>query len=92
MTKEPSKRHVAVALSLEQFAYRLNKVIEVCCAALAAAMILIIWFGVIERYVFHLGMTWTEELARYVMIWTALLAVPACAYRREHIGLDVLFS
>ncbi|MBU0801577.1 MAG: TRAP transporter small permease, partial [Alphaproteobacteria bacterium] len=31
-----------------------------------------------------------EELARYIMIWGILLAVPCCCYRREHIGLAIL--
>jgi TRAP-type C4-dicarboxylate transport system permease small subunit len=60
------------------------------CAALAAAMILIVWFGVFERYVVGMGQTWTEELARFVMIWLALLAIPCAAYYREHIGLEMI--
>jgi TRAP-type C4-dicarboxylate transport system permease small subunit len=43
-----------------------------------------------ERYFLRLGVTWTEEFSRYVMIWVALLAVSCAAYQREHIGLDLL--
>lgn len=82
----------AAALILDRIGYRLNCWNERVCALLAAAMLLVVGFGVVERYVFHLGHTWPEELARYIMIWMALLAVPVCAYRREHIGLDILFS
>ncbi len=66
---------------------RVNWVVERCCALLMAAMVLVIWFGVVERYFLRLGATWTEEFSRYVMIWVALLAVSCAAYRREHIGL-----
>lgn len=77
---------------LEKAAFKINWVLERVCAALAAAMILIIWYGVIERYVIRAGGTWTEELSRYVMIWLALLAVPCAAYYREHIGLELFLA
>ncbi|MDR1488890.1 MAG: TRAP transporter small permease [Desulfovibrio sp.] len=75
----------------ERFAYRLNWINERVCAALVAATVIIVWFGVFERYIFAMGMIWTEELARYLMIWAALMAVPCCAYRREHIAVYLLF-
>lgn len=67
---------------------RLNWAVERVCALLMAALVLVIWFEVLQRYLLHLGYTWGEELSRYIMIWAALLAVPCGAYRREHIGLE----
>jgi len=78
--------------SLEHVAYRVNWLLERACAALAAAMVLIIWYGVLDRYVLHSSGTWTEELSRYVMIWLALLAIPCAAYYREHIGLELFLA
>jgi TRAP-type C4-dicarboxylate transport system permease small subunit len=75
---------------LQRFAYRLNWAIERVCALLVGVMVVVIWFGVVERYFLHLGMTWTEEFSRYVMIWAALLAVSCGAFYREHIGLDII--
>ncbi len=71
-------------------ARRLNWLVERVCAALVGIMVVVIWFGVVERYFLHLGFTWTEELSRYVMIWAALLAVSCGAFYREHIGLDIV--
>lgn len=92
MERQHSSALVSFATRLDAIAYRINRGNEFLCAVLAACMVFIVGFGVVERYVMHLGHTWPEELARYVMIWMALLAVPVCAYRREHIGLDILFS
>lgn len=75
-----------------QFATRLNWVVERLCALLVALMVLDIWFGILARYVFELGITWTEELARYIMIWAALLAVSCAAHYREHIGLTLVME
>ncbi|MDR2075784.1 MAG: TRAP transporter small permease [Desulfovibrio sp.] len=82
----------SLAESAERFAYRLNWINERVCAALVAGTVITVWFGIVERYIFAMGLIWTEELARYLMIWSALLAVPCCAYRREHIAVDLLFS
>ena len=76
--------------SLHRFSTRLNWVIERICALLVGLMVVVIWFGVVERYFLHWGLTWTEEFSRYVMIWVALLAVSCGAYYREHIGLDIV--
>ena len=71
-------------------AHRLNWFVERLCALLVGIMVVVIWFGVVERYFLNLGFTWTEELSRYVMIWAALLAVSCGAFYREHIGLDIV--
>jgi TRAP-type C4-dicarboxylate transport system permease small subunit len=75
---------------LYTIARRLNWVVERVCALLVGTMVVVIWFGVMERYFLELGATWTEELSRYVMIWAALLAVSCGAFYREHIGLDLV--
>lgn len=71
-------------------ARRLNWLVERICALLVGVMVVVIWFGVVERYILHLGFTWTEEFSRYVMIWAALLAVSCGAFYREHIGLNIV--
>ncbi len=69
---------------------RLDFLLSRLCALLIAVMVAIVWFGVVSRYILELGITWTEELSRYVMIWAALLAMPVGVYRRAHIGVEIL--
>ncbi|MEZ5660835.1 MAG: TRAP transporter small permease [Burkholderiaceae bacterium] len=61
-------------------------------AVLLALLVLDVWLGVIVRYLIPLDITFTEEAARYLMIWVALLAVSSGIPRREHIGVQVLFE
>jgi TRAP-type C4-dicarboxylate transport system permease small subunit len=75
---------------LDAFGGRLNWGVERFCALLMAALVMVIWFEVFQRYTLGLGFTWGEELSRYIMIWAALMAVPVGAYRREHIGLEII--
>ncbi|MCK5517210.1 MAG: TRAP transporter small permease [Desulfobulbaceae bacterium] len=75
---------------LDTVAKRINWLVERICALLLGIMVLVIWFGVVERYFLHLGITWAEEFSRYIMIWAALLAVSCGAFYREHIGLNIV--
>ena len=67
-----------------------NRGIELLCAALLAILVVDIWIGVFGRYLFELPVTWAEELARYLMIWAALLAVSCGVARREHVAVTAL--
>jgi TRAP-type C4-dicarboxylate transport system permease small subunit len=81
-------RHIFNITSL--YSQRLNWLVERLCALLVALMILDVWLGVISRYLVDMKITWTEEFARYLMIWAALLAVSCGVYYREHVGLMLL--
>ena len=71
---------------------RLNRYVERFCVALMVLLVLDVWLGVLVRYAIPLPLTFTEELARYLMIWMALLAVSSGICHREHIGVLVLFE
>lgn len=72
------------------FSSRLNRMVEVTCAVLVGVMVLVVWLGIVDRYLVGANITWTEEFARYVMIWAALLSVSCGARMREHIGFNML--
>jgi TRAP-type transport system small permease protein len=67
-------------------------VVERVCALLAVVLVLDVWLGVTVRYLIPLPITFMEELARYLMIWMALLAVSCGISRREHIGVLILWE
>lgn len=65
----------------------LNTVVEAIVAGLMLALVFDVWLGVVDRYFFHWQLPWPEVLARYLMIWAAMLAVSSGVARRDHIGL-----
>lgn len=67
--------------------HQINRVIEAIVAVLMVALVVDVWIGVVDRYWFHWQLPWPEVLARYLMIWAAMLAVSSGIARREHIGL-----
>ncbi|MGB3554855.1 MAG: TRAP transporter small permease [Jannaschia sp.] len=71
---------------------RINKVVEALVAGLMLALVLDVWLGVVDRYYFHWQLPWPEVVARYLMIWAAMLAVSSGISRREHIGLTAFIN
>lgn len=82
----------AVAATAKRWSLRVNWAVERVCVALLVLLVLDVWLGVLARYVIPLPLTFTEELARYLMIWMALLAVSSGIAHREHIGVEYIFS
>lgn len=75
---------------LNAFGALVNKINQYAVGILMALLILDVWVGVADRYIFHWQLSWVEELARYIMIWGILLAVPCCTFGREHMGLEFI--
>lgn len=75
----------------------LNKLNDALSAALkwvlvAVFLVLVIdvvW-GVGSRYLFGAQASWSEELARLLMVWLALLGAALAAREDRHLGLDVI--
>ena len=83
---------MTMAARTRRWSLQLNRYVERACVALLALLVIDVWLGVLVRYVIPLPLTFTEELARYLMIWTALLAVSSGIAHREHIGVEFVYS
>ncbi|MCC7282148.1 MAG: TRAP transporter small permease [Acetobacteraceae bacterium] len=60
------------------------------CATLLGAMATLVFANVIGRYVFGVSASWAEEVARYLMIWSALLAAGLALREGAHIAVETL--
>ncbi len=66
----------------------INKVCLTICVALLGAMVVTTFVQIICR-VFFTALSWSEELARYFLIWTSLLGA-GCVYKSGS-NIAVLF-
>lgn len=56
---------------------------------LGLVMTMVILLQVFARYVIYLPLPWSEELARYLMIWLGMLGSVVALRRGRHIGVRV---
>ncbi len=57
-------------------------------AALVLAEILVLFAGVLARYVFHTPLIWSDELASILFLWLAMLGAVVAFERGEHMRMS----
>lgn len=70
----------------------LNRICEVALIIFLAAMAVVVFLQVLFRYVLHLPLFWTEEFARYCLVWASLLGAAVALKRGEHIAVTFLLD
>ena len=68
----------------------LDVILRNALIVLMAALVISVSWQVISRYVFASPSSWTEEVARFLMIWVGLLGAAYAFRTRVHLGLDIL--
>lgn len=51
---------------------------ETILLILLVLMTCIMGIQIVSRYVFQNSLTWSEELVRYMFVWSAFLGIPFC--------------
>lgn len=71
-------------------AERLETVTAVAACSLLAVNIADILLGVFARYLLKSSLAWTEEVARYTLVWFVMVGA-SCAFRHgDHMAIDFL--
>ena len=65
----------------------LGAVVEILAATLVAAEIVILFSGVVARYVLNHPLIWSDELASILFLWLAMLGAVIAFRRDEHMRM-----
>ena len=68
----------------------IDKIIEVMCAAIMGYMVLAVCWQVITRFVLKNPSTVTEEILRYLLVWTTMVGGAYAYGRRKHLSINML--
>lgn len=69
---------------------RVHKYLGFFLVALLALMTIDVLLGVFTRYVLGSQLSWTEELARFLLIWIGMLGTAYASGERMHLSIDLL--
>ena len=64
------------------------RVLETVLILAVAVLVLVVLWGVFTRYVMSEQAKWSEELARFLLIWISLLGGAAAFGEKAHLGVD----
>jgi len=67
-----------------------DRVLEWLLATLMAVMVINVCWQVATRFLFHSPSSYTEELARFLLIWVGLLGASYAFGKRMHLAIDLL--
>ncbi len=68
----------------------LDKLFKGVLSGLMVLMVFCVTWQVFSRYVLNSPSSWTEELARFALIWIGLLGSAYAYHLKMHLGLDLL--
>ncbi len=70
--------------------FGIDKAVCWICILFGMIMTVSTLVGILFRYVMTNPLPWTEELARYTMIWMGLMAISLGVKRESHLGLNIV--
>ena len=82
-------RRGSIGSSLDTY---LGYLVEVPAAALVVAEIVVLFTGVVSRYVLHRPLIWSDELASILFLWLAMLGAVVAFRRGEHMRMTALVA
>ena len=65
---------------------------KMICTVTLALMSAIIVAQVFFRYVLNNSLSWSEELARYLFIWTIYIGISYGVKMDKHVAVDAVYS
>jgi TRAP-type C4-dicarboxylate transport system, small permease component len=68
----------------------ISRLAEIIAAILLAAMCCLVFTNVVCRYLLHFSIPWSEEISRFLQIWTVFLGTALVYKENGHMGMDVL--
>ncbi len=80
----------SLARWLDRIDRALGTLIEVPAALLVLAEVVVLLMGVIWRYVLHLPLIWSDELASILFLWLAMLGSIVALRRGEHMRMTAI--
>jgi TRAP-type transport system small permease protein len=70
----------------------LRRVVDAVLIFLLVAMVFLIMFQILGRYVFNYSISWSEEAATFAQVWLVMLGAGLAMRNRHHVGIDILIN
>jgi TRAP-type C4-dicarboxylate transport system permease small subunit len=73
---------------MKQIRKKIDRAVEILLVALLSVMVLNVLWQVFTRFFISSPSAFTDELARYLMIWLGILGASYVAGKQEHVAID----
>ncbi|MGE4485138.1 MAG: TRAP transporter small permease [Oscillospiraceae bacterium] len=73
---------------MERFAKRLEFLLKAIVLILLGCLVVLVFMQVVLRYVFSYGIAWSEEMSRYLFVWSVFLSIAVAVKQKSHLMLE----
>src|SRR4030067_117658 len=70
--------------------FQADRIARFLIAMMMAVMIAVVLFGVFNRFLFKFPVSWTEEVAKYLLVWVSMLGSSVAIRVGAHVGVGLL--
>ncbi|MBJ6367442.1 TRAP transporter small permease [Snuella sedimenti] len=71
---------------------KIIRFIEIFLVSIFGLLVLDVLWQVFSRYILKTSFSWTEELARFSLIWLSILGAAYLNAKREHLSMDFVYQ
>ena len=65
---------------------------KILVGAIMTGTAFVLFVNVVLRYVFHYGISWAEEVTRYIMLWTVFIGAAVISREGTHVSMEAFFN
>jgi TRAP-type C4-dicarboxylate transport system permease small subunit len=77
---------------IQRISDTVHRITEILLLIVLTAMSVVVFLQVLFRYVLGLPLFWTEEFARYCLVWASLLGAAVATKRGQHIAVTFVME
>jgi TRAP-type C4-dicarboxylate transport system permease small subunit len=70
----------------------IEKTLEMICTVFVGAIVLILFYAVVMRYVFHMPPAWSIEVCRFMFLWMVMFGAALVTREKSHIEIDFIVN
>jgi len=79
-------------LLMEKISWWVDKVSRIFLVILMGIMVVDVLVGIVNRFIFHFPFSWSEEIARYLLIWVSMIGAVIALRSGSHVGVTFVLQ
>ncbi len=79
-------------MSVDKVLNLVEKILEMICTVFVGAIVLVLFYAVVMRYVFHMPPAWSIEASRFMFLWLVMFGAALVTRERSHIEIDFIVN
>ena len=77
---------------MNKVSHTVNRIVRFILVIMLSVMIIVVLFGVLNRFLLKLPFSWTEEVSRFLMIWICMLGSTIAVKNGSHVAVSYFVS